>query len=124
MDALRKINLVLVTALSITAGLPKIGRIPQEVQFFADTGCGTSALVAFGILQLGGGAMLIFRSSRVPGAVVAAVMFLASAVMLLRSGEVAFGLVSLLPVVMAAIVAGGAGSRQNPTPESPAAPIQ
>ena len=64
MDTLRTINLVLVTVLSLAAGLPKIGRISQEVQFFADTGLGTSALVVFGVLQLAGGAMLIFRKSR------------------------------------------------------------
>ena len=112
MDTLRTINLVLVTVLSLAAGLPKIGRISQEVQFFADTGLGTSALVVFGVLQLAGGAMLIFRKSRALGAFVAAVMFLGSAVMLLANGQVAFGIISFLPVVMAAIVALGERSKR------------
>jgi uncharacterized membrane protein YphA (DoxX/SURF4 family) len=105
MRALSKINLALVTVLSAAAGLPKVGRIPQEVQFFAESGLGTVALVVFGALQLVGGAMMISRRSRPYGAVVAAVMFLGSALMLLLRGQVGFGLISLLPVVMAASLA-------------------
>jgi hypothetical protein len=101
MNILWNTNLVVVTLLGIAAALPKLMRTPQEVQFFQSVGLGSAAVVAFGILQLAGGVLLIFQKTRTIGAAVVAATFLGSTVMLFASRQAAFGVVSLVPVVMA-----------------------
>ncbi len=104
MKLLLKINLIVVTLLSLAASIPKLLRIPEEVGFFADAGLGELSVVAFGLLQLIGGGLLIFRKTRLFGASIATVTFLLSAVMLFLTGNTIFGLVSIIPVLMADIV--------------------
>ena len=112
MNILRKINLVLVTVLSIAAGIPKIMQIPNEVGFFETVGLGANSVVVFGLLQLAGGLLLVSQKTRMWGASVVALMFLGSAAMLLLTGAIAFGFVSVLPVLMAAIVIKESGWRK------------
>ncbi len=104
MTSLRKINFVLVTALSITAGIPKLMRLPQEIGFFERAGLTDNSVVVFGLLQVAGGVFLVFRKTRRWGAAVAATTFSASAVMLFLTGQNTFALVSVVPVLMAAVV--------------------
>lgn len=104
MNILRKINFALVTLLGFTAAIPKIMRVPSEVGFFENVGLGADSVVVFGLLQLAGALLMVSLKTRMWGASVVAGTFLGSAVMLLLSGEIAFGLVSGLPVVMAAVV--------------------
>lgn len=110
MKILWKMNLVAVTLLGVAAAIPKIMRMPQEVQFFQSVGLGAIAVVAFGVLQLVGAGMLIPEKTRTTGAMLVAATFLGSAVMVLASGQLAFGAVSMLPVVLAALLA------RKPTP--------
>jgi hypothetical protein len=104
MNILRRINLILVTVLSLAAAIPKIAQIPGEVEFFNSMGLGKGALLMFGALQLAGGALLVFGKTRLWGASVAALAFLGSAVMLFLNGQSSFGAVSLLPVIMSCVV--------------------
>ncbi len=103
MKTLQTLNFVLVALLGLTAGIPKLMRTPQEVGFFADLGLGEKAVVVFGFAQLLGGILLLVRRTRIVGAGVVATLFLGSAMMLVASGQLAFGLISLLPVGMAAL---------------------
>ncbi len=82
MTVLRTINLILITVLSIAAGIPKVMRMTEEVKFFESAGLGTTSVVIFGLVQLVGGALLVFRGTRMWGAAVVALAFLGSAAML------------------------------------------
>ncbi len=104
MNILLRVNLVLVTLLSMTAGIPKVARLPEEVGFFESAGLGGSAVVVFGLVQLTGGALLTLKNTRIWGASAAAVTFLGSAVMLLLTGKIAFGFASVVPVLLAGVV--------------------
>lgn len=104
MKLLQKINLGLVAALGIGAGIPKIAQMPDEVNFFQQVGLGNEAVAIFGLLQLAAGVLLLFRKTRTGAGIALAVMFLASSVMLFLAAKTIFGLVSLVPVIMALLV--------------------
>lgn len=105
MNATSKVIHGIVTLLSIAAAVPKVSQAPQEVEFFAAAGLPPMAVTVFGCVQLLGAVLLIIPKTRLTGAVVAALTFLCSAAMLLLAGQTAFGLVSLIPVALAATVA-------------------
>ncbi len=105
MNTAHKIIHVIVTLLSIAAAVPKISQAPQEVQFFAAVGLPPLAVAVFGCVQLLGGVLLIIPRTRLWGALIAALAFLCSAIMLLMAGQMAFGLVSLVPAALAAAIA-------------------
>lgn len=107
MKNLFTVNLVLVTLLGIAAAIPKLLRLPQEVTFFGNVGLPEGAVLLFGLVQLAGGMLLVVRRTRPWGAAVTAATFLASAVMVFLSGNTVFGLVSILPVLMASLVLRG-----------------
>ncbi len=113
MNFLRKTNFVLATVLSLAAGSPKLARVSSEADFFSDMGLGPAVLIAFGALQLNGGILMVLPASRKLGAVLAAVMFLASALMLLSNGQTVFGLFSVVPVAMAGLAAHNDGWRSH-----------
>jgi hypothetical protein len=119
MRVLRTLNLVLVTALGIAAAVPKLLQMPPEVAFFQAAGLGSIAVVAFGLVQLAAGLLTALPATRKRGATLLAAAFLASAVMLMITGQVAFGLFSLLPVVMAVIVVLGAQGRASAPGSAP-----
>ncbi len=114
---LLRVNLVVITLLSILAAVPKLIRVPQELDFFAGVGLGPAAVVIFGAIQLIGGVLLIRGKTRRLGAMITAAMFLGSAVMVLASGQWMFGIVSLVPVVLAMLLA---RSALRLTPSRPA----
>jgi len=100
MNKLKVTILVLLVLLGASAGVAKVMRMPQELTFFHALGLGESALVLFGVAQIVGSALLIFGRTRLPGAIVLAASFMASAMMIFVTGAVGFGLFSLLPVAM------------------------
>ena len=113
MTKLQLVNLALVVLLSIAAGVAKILQVPDEVAFFAQFGLGNKVLVAFGALQIIAGLLLMTGKLRKPAALLAAVLLATSAIMLLASGKLAFGLLSLVPVMMALAVFWRADSASN-----------
>lgn len=105
MDLLNKLNLALITVLSVAAAVPKLMRMPAELSFFASLGMGGVVVLVFGLVQLIGGLLMLRSATRAWGGRLAATAFLASAIMLLATGQLGFGLVSLVPVAMAVLVA-------------------
>lgn len=95
------ILLIILVLMSIAAGAAKVMSMPQEIGFFEIAGLSTDFLVPFGILQLLGGLMLAVPKTRKPGAIVVALCFLVSALIIFKSGQIGFGLISLLPVAAA-----------------------
>jgi hypothetical protein len=92
--------LVILIFLGASAGIVKIMKMPQELDFFQAVGLNEFFLVVFGFVQLLGGVLLIFRRSRLLGALISTATFLASAAMLLATGAFGFGAISLLPAIM------------------------
>lgn len=104
MKILNVLIIGIIALLSIAAGLAKVMQAPQEMAFLQGTGLSTAMIVAFGLFQLLGGVLLIPVRTRLPGAVLAALAFLVSAVLIFTSGDLTFGLVSLLPVALACVI--------------------
>lgn len=104
MKILTLVAVAIVVLLSLAAGGAKLASTPQEVQFFEAAGLGTAWLVPFGILQILGGLLAIPKSLRWIGATICAACFLASAAMVFATGQTSFGLISLLPVLLAGFV--------------------
>lgn len=90
--------------LSLAAGVPKILQMPQELGFLSSIGFSPVVVSILGVVQVVGGVMLFFARSRLVGASLAALAFLVSAVAIFVGGNLTFGVISLLPVVLADIV--------------------
>lgn len=87
--------------LSIAAGIPKILQMPQELGFLVSIGLTGIAVSALGVLQSAGGVMLFLSPTRLAGASLAALAFSVSSAAIFASGDAAFGLFSLVPLLVA-----------------------
>lgn len=105
MQLLKKVCLVVIILLSLSAGSVKVVQMPQEVQFFEAAGLGTTLLVVLGVVQVLAGLLLLFYKSRKLGAAIAAVSFLVSSAVIFMTGNIGFALFSLLPVLIASYFA-------------------
>jgi uncharacterized membrane protein YphA (DoxX/SURF4 family) len=101
MKIFKMILLVILVLMSVAAGAAKVMQMPQEIGFFEDAGLSLSLMVPLGALQIVGGLMLAVPKTRKPGAIVVALCFLASALTIIKTGQIGFALVSLLPVAAA-----------------------
>lgn len=80
-------------------------QIPQEMDFFqGEMGFDANAIVLFGVVQLVAGVLLGFKKSRAIGALVLAITLVISTIIIFMAGKTGFGLVSMLPIAMAAVV--------------------
>ncbi len=105
MKHVRTIILVLLTALAFAAGAAKIMKMPQELAFFQDTiGMNAMAVVVLGALQVLAAVLLIFARSRLAGALLLDITLVFSAVVVFLSGNIPFGLISLIPVVLTSLL--------------------
>jgi len=105
MNKLKAAVLIVLILLGISAGVAKILKMPEELAFFQAVGLGESIVLLFGIVQLVGGILLIFRRTRFAGALVSTSTYLASAIMIFVSGAISFGAISMLPVFMSGWIA-------------------
>ncbi len=97
--------LVLLIALAFAAGAAKIMKMPQEVEFFQDTiGMNAVAVVGLGVLQVLAGLLLIATRTRLGGALLLDITLVFSAVVVFMSGNISFGLISLVPVVLTSLL--------------------
>ena len=91
--------------MSLAAGVAKVMRMPQEVEFFELAGVPLILLIPFGVLQINSAVFAIFPNTRKAGLVFMGVVFLASALMIFKSGDFFFAVTSLIPVAIAATLA-------------------
>lgn len=94
----------LLAALSAAAGIPKILQMPQELEFLQFIGFSEIAVSLLGIFQLAGGVLLLFRKTRLSGAILATAALLISSIAIFFSGNIPFGVISLLPVAISICV--------------------
>ena len=91
--------------LSFAAGAPKIMQMPQELEFLAALGFSAIIVSALGLVQVAGGTLLLVGRTRFTGAMLAAFALLVSALALFVGGNTKFGAISLLPVLLALLLA-------------------
>ena len=96
---------ILLALLGVAAGIAKMLQTPQEMTFFqGQMGFSAEAIMAFGLLQFVAGAMLVFKKARMIGAALLGITLLLSSIAIFMAGETGFGVVSLIPVLMADLV--------------------
>jgi hypothetical protein len=105
MNKFKTLIWILLALLGVAAGIAKMLQSPQEMAFFqGQIGFSAEAIMAFGLLQFVTGAMLIFKKTRLLGAALLGVTLLLSSIVIFMAGEISFGVVSLIPVLMADLV--------------------
>jgi hypothetical protein len=104
MKILLKINLAILVLLAISSGVSKIMLMPQEVQFFGSVGFSNLILVIFGLFQVVGGLMLVLSKTRLSGAIVVAITFAISAIVLFISENIMVALITCFTLLMLSVV--------------------
>ncbi len=97
MKTVSTIILVVLIFLAVSSGFTKVALMPQDVAFFGKYGFSNPILIAYGLVQITGGVLMVFRRTRFVGAAIVAITFLISLAVLLMEGN--------LPVSIATIVA-------------------
>lgn len=69
MKTFKTIILVLIILLGASAGIAKVMLVPDELAFFKSVGLSENLLILFGIVQLFGCLLVIFKKSRKSGAI-------------------------------------------------------
>ncbi|WP_299194773.1 DoxX family protein [uncultured Erythrobacter sp.] len=90
----------LLALLSLAAGGAKLAAMPQEVEFFSALGLDTFWLHALGAVQVAGAIACILPATRKIGAFAVATGFGFSAAMIFATGNMMFGAISLVPMVL------------------------
>lgn len=96
--------LIILVIMSLAAGSAKVANLPPEIQFFENAGIDIIWLLPHGGLQIIGGLMAIYHRTRKVGLVIIALGFVFSTVMIFMAGNAAFGVFSLLPVLLCAFI--------------------
>jgi hypothetical protein len=104
MKILNILIISVVALLSIAAGLAKVMQTEQEMQFLQSFGLGNVLIIAFGLVQVAGGVLLIPSKTRMVGAVLALSAFAASTLLIFIGGNLVFGLLSTIPIALACVI--------------------
>lgn len=81
--------------LAVSSGATKIMLMPQDVEFFGKFGFSNPILIAFGVVQLVGGLLLLMPKTRRLGAIMVVITFLISFVVLIMAGNMPVAIVTL-----------------------------
>lgn len=104
MKIFMKVLLVLMSLLSIAAGIPKIMKMPNEMEFLQGVGFAPNMVVSLGLAQVIAGVLFILPKTRLFGGILVALTLAVSAATLFMAGKTNFGLFSILPIVLTGIV--------------------
>lgn len=97
------INRILLTLLSISTGAVKLAGMEDELRIFREAGFSDGLIIAFGVVQLAGGVLLVpHRTTRIGAWVMLPTFAIATAVVFVND-MIPFGVASLLFIAMAAI---------------------
>ena len=98
------ILIIIISLLSIAAGAAKVLLTSQEVQFLHGFGLNNTVIIIFGAIQILGGAILAHKNLRMYGAVIVVLGLFISSLLIFFSGNVTFGIISLLPVALTVVI--------------------
>ncbi len=99
-----KVILTILVFLAISAGFTKIILMPRDVKFFGAYGFTNPMLIAYGAAQFIGGILLIFQKTRFFGAIIVAITFLISAVVLVMAGNILFTIITVIAILMLGVI--------------------
>lgn len=85
--------------LAVASGAAKVLLMPQDSAFFGKYGFTNFTLIAFGAVQLIGALVMAFRRTRSLGALIVAITFGLSAILLAVDGNVPMAIVTLIATV-------------------------
>lgn len=97
------INRVLLTLLSISTGAVKLAQMEAEMVIFREIGFPDAATIAFGVVQVVGGLLLLPNKTTRIGAWVMLPTFVFATVVLFVNEMIPFGVSSVLFIAMAAL---------------------
>ena len=106
-EVVKIVNILIISVIafiSISAGLAKVMQIEQEVEFLQSFGLSSALIVAFGVVQLVGGVLLIPSKTRMFGAVLASSALIGSTILIFIGGNFVFGLLSTIPIALACVI--------------------
>ena len=104
MSVLLKLNLAILVFLAVSSGVTKIILMPQDVEFFGLYGFTNPVLIAYGAIQLVGGILLFIAKTRFIAAVIVAITFLISAVVLIMAGKFLVTFFTFVAMLMLGVV--------------------
>lgn len=104
MKIVLNIILAILVFLALAAGVTKIMLMPQDVEFFGKYGFTNSILIAYGAAQVIGGILLIIQRARFIGAIIVAITFLISAVVLVMDRNILVTIVTLVAVFLLGVI--------------------
>ncbi len=100
-----KIILTILIFLAISSGVTKIMLLSQDVEFFGAYGFSHTMLVALGITQLIGGILMVIPKFRMYGAVIVAITFLISLVLLVMDSNFLVAGITMVAITLLGWVA-------------------
>ncbi len=74
--------------------------LPQDVEFFGRYGFTNPILVAYGAVQIIGGILLVIPKTRFVGAIIVAITFLISLVVLVMDGNILFSIFTVVATLL------------------------
>ena len=113
MSFLLKLNLAILVFLAVSSGITKIILMPQDVEFFGLYGFTNPILIAYGAIQLVGGILLFLAKTRFIAAVIVAITFLISAVVLIMAGKFLVTFFTFVAMIMLGVVMKQSLSKKN-----------
>ncbi len=96
--------LVLLIFLAVASGISKIALTQQDVSFFGKYGFSQPAVVAFGVVQLIGGVLMMVKRTRFIGTTIVAITFLFSLVLLLMDGNMPMSAATIIATLFLAAI--------------------
>ena len=98
------LNISVIALLSIAAGLAKVMQTEQEMEFLQSFGLSTALIIAFGMVQIAAGVLLIPSKTRMFGAVLATSALVISTILIFAGGNLKFGLLSTITIALACVI--------------------
>lgn len=92
--------LVAILLLALASGIAKIMLIPEELAFFQKMGLTETAITVVGVFQIMSAVLILITRFRKIGATVLGVTFILSTILIFLNGDIIFGLVSILPIIL------------------------
>jgi hypothetical protein len=100
MELFLKVILIILIFLAVSSGITKIMLMPHDVEFFGSYGFSSTILILYGVSQLIGGVLLSVKKTRFIGAVLVAITFVVSAIVLTLAGNIPLTMVTLVAIIM------------------------